>query len=500
MANNILSSRATSRKCDPSWWPRSLGPWPDGDHNSTHLTSARTAGAAVHKSTILLLARDNNLLQDVQKALADSVVVVSSLHDRENLLTTLKQAHPALVIIGPSPDDAWDELSVAKEVRQADTTIPIIIVTRGSSEDRAISALKLRVHDYFKMPIPISEFLTSVMEVCRQDNSLAIHTPHDLKFGGELIGVSDFIEQARIFLPKVAASECNVLITGETGTGKERVATLIHQCSPRQSKRLMCINCAALPDSLVEGELFGYERGAFTGAATRYEGKLKLADGGSVFFDEIGDMSAYAQAKVLRAIETKEVFPLGGKSSVPIDIRLIAATNHDLESLINQNKFRKDLYYRLNVVGIELPPLRKRREDIPTFLDHYLHECNQRYNRHVQTFSDEVVQVLVEYEWPGNIRELKNLLEATFVNGPDRCIRLVDLPESFRRRCDAEKLPASERELLLQALLQTEWNKSKAAQKLHWSRMTLYRKMAKYAVEKPRAGLSAKTVTSVTSL
>ena len=216
-----------------------------------------------------------------------------------------------------------------------------------------------------------------------------------------LIGVNAFMQQAKTFLSKVAASDCNVLITGETGTGKERVATLIHQCSPRHTKPFMCINCAALPDSLVEGELFGYERGAFTGAATRYEGKLKLADGGSVFFDEIGDMSAYAQAKVLRAIETREVFRLGGRCSVPVDIRMIAATNHDLETLIDEGKFRRDLYYRLNVVSIELPPLRLRKDDIPVLLDHYLGECNRRYNRNVDGFTDEVDTVTARIRLAG---------------------------------------------------------------------------------------------------
>src|SRR5262249_21452354 len=163
--------------------------------------------------------------------------------------------------------------------------------------------------------------------------------------------------------------------------------------------------------------------------------------------------------------------------------RLIAATNQDLKLLINQGKFRTDLYYRLNVVNIELPPLRKRREDIPILLDHYLREYSLRYNRHVEGFTDEVTQVLLEYEWPGNVRELKNLLEATFVNSPARCIRLVDLPETFRR-LQSEKPPGGERELLLRTLLETQWNKSRAAQKLHWSRMTLYRKMIKYHLPK----------------
>jgi DNA-binding NtrC family response regulator len=443
----------------------------------------------MRKPTILLLERDEPLRQQVRTALANSGFNIRNLHDQASVLPSLQQTRPALVIIGSSLDYTWDDLSIAQEVRQVDATIPVILVTRISSEDHAIKALKLHLHDYFRMPLSSEDLTASITASIdkRFDHTPSLATTSLGQTEG-LVGDSAPMQQVKILITKAAATDCNVLITGETGTGKERVATLIHHCSLRRSKPLICINCAALPDSLVEGELFGYERGAFTGAATRYEGKLKLADGGSVFFDEIGDMSAYAQAKILRAIETREVFPLGGRCSVPVDFRMIAATNHDLESPIEEGKFRKDLYYRPNVVSIELPPLRSRKDDIPPLLNHYLRECNRRYKRNVDGFADEVAQLLREYPWPGNIRELKNLLEATFVNGPGRCIRLVDLPGTFRRRCDSlEKLPAGEQELLLQALLSTNWNKSKAAQKLHWSRMTVYRKMAKYSVTRQKS-------------
>lgn len=206
---------------------------------------------------------------------------------------------------------------------------------------------------------------------------------------------------------------------------------------------------------------------------------------GPFFFDEIGDMSLYHQAKILRAIESKEVQRIGGKGSIPLDIRFVAATNRDLDQLVEEGKFRKDLYFRLNVARIHLPPLRNRKEDIPLLLCFYIRELNLRFGREVECLTKDALEYLLCYDWPGNVRELKNLVEATFVNLSSRQISLSDLPEQFRRRIgEARDLPRSEPDLLLSTLMSTNWNKSKAAQKLHWSRMTLYRKLAKYHIVK----------------
>jgi transcriptional regulator with PAS, ATPase and Fis domain len=246
---------------------------------------------------------------------------------------------------------------------------------------------------------------------------------------------------------------------------------------------LVTINCAALPDGLLESELFGYERGAFTGATSSYSGKLKLADGGTVLFDEIGDMSPYAQAKILRVIETKEVYPLGGRRSVPLDIRIIAATNRNLDQRMASNEFREDLYFRLNVAPVHLPPLRERKEDIPLLTDHFVQKFSAKFGRGIEGFSDEAMERLLSHDWPGNIRELMNLTERIFIDPPREKITVADLPESMRSRPSVhqETVPA-EREILLHALSRTNWNKSKAAERLHWSRMTLYRKIAKYHI------------------
>jgi DNA-binding NtrC family response regulator len=298
-----------------------------------------------------------------------------------------------------------------------------------------------------------------------------------------LIGSSLAIWKVKTYLRKVAMTDSHVLITGETGTGKEVAAQYIHRHSSRAAKPLITINCAALPDGLLESELFGYERGAFTGATSSYCGKLKLADGGTVLLDEIGDMSPYAQAKILRVIETKEVYPLAGRRSVPLNIRIVAATNRDLDQRMASNEFRQDLYFRLNVARVHLPPLRERKEDIPLLTDHFVQKFSAQFGRGIEGFGEEAMERLLSYDWPGNIRELMNLIERIFIDPPGEKIAVADLPESMHYPAAVrhENVPA-EREILLYTLSQTNWNKSKAAEQLHWSRMTLYRRIAKYQI------------------
>jgi transcriptional regulator with PAS, ATPase and Fis domain len=300
-----------------------------------------------------------------------------------------------------------------------------------------------------------------------------------------IIGESATMREIRSRVSRVATSDSNVLITGETGTGKELLAEAVHRKSSRRLKPLVAINCAAIPDTLLESELFGYAKGSFTGADSHNEGRLKAADQGTVFLDEIGDMTAYAQAKILRMLESKEIQRLGCNRGIPLDVRVIAATNQDLEQLSKENKFRKDLYFRLNVARIHLPPLRERREDLLSLVDYYLGRFNRRFGRKVRGLTEEAMECLLAYDWPGNVRELKNLLESIFVEVSAQEISLADLPMHLRLRCDELKsLAGNERERLLWALSAMNWNKSRAADKLNWSRMTLYRKMARYNISR----------------
>jgi transcriptional regulator with PAS, ATPase and Fis domain len=302
-----------------------------------------------------------------------------------------------------------------------------------------------------------------------------------------MIGESKCMREIKNYLCKVAPTDSNVLITGETGTGKELAAGLIHLKSPRYKNPFVCINSAALPETLIESELFGYDRGAFTGAVAEKPGKFELANSGTVFLDEIGDMNHYAQAKILRIIENREFFHLGGKRPVSFDARIVAATNKEPSQLIEERKLRDDLYYRLNVARIHLPPLRERKEDIPSLISHAAKRLNHRFGRNILGLKDDAMACLFRYDWPGNIRELFNLIEAIYINLPSRQTDFIDLPKPIQKQIKVTEVhPIDERKQIVTTLLETNWNKSTAAQKLKWSRMTLYRKMTKYNIVESR--------------
>jgi transcriptional regulator with PAS, ATPase and Fis domain len=298
-----------------------------------------------------------------------------------------------------------------------------------------------------------------------------------------LIGSSAAMAAIRNYVQKVAQTDASVLISGATGTGKELVAESIHRASHRRSAPFISVNCAALPDSLLESELFGYERGAFTGADCRYPGKLRLADHGTVFLDEIGEMSPLGQAKILRVLESREIFPLGARHIAKIDVRFVAATNQDLEPMIQRRAFREDLFFRLNVARVHLPTLREHREDILDLFQHYVHDFNMHYGKRVQAPTPELAECLISYDWPGNVRELRNCVEALFIDPPDGAIGLEHLPQSFQGIFRRHRTQSpSERDAILSVLFRTNWNKKMAARELHWSRMTLYRKLDKYKI------------------
>lgn len=442
------------------------------------------------KRPVILIAMDNDsLCQNLKQRLLFLGFQVLEASDKSTTLQSFQDHKPDLLIVGLSQDGFKDQVEIAEQIRQCDRRFPIILIVTQGSEELAVAALRLGIKDYFKQPFSLEKIVTSVNR-CLADllprntsseNKPLIPAHHNSQ---QMIGEDMFIRKIKGFLLKVAMVDSHTLITGETGTGKELTAQYIHEQSARHKKPLICINCAAVPDSLLESELFGYEKGAFTGACSSYVGKLKLADGGTVFFDEIGDMSPYAQAKILRVLESKEVYPLGGKRSISLDIRIIAATNLDLERLVTKNRFRQDLFYRLNVARIHLPPLRERKDDIPLLIDHFLTELTARFGPQVKGFTREALEVLLSHDWPGNIRELKNVLEALFIDAPLERIAAADLPVYFGRQLQVEdSATGAEHELLLSALTSTNWNKSKAAQQLHWSRMTLYRKMAKYHIQ-----------------
>lgn len=307
-----------------------------------------------------------------------------------------------------------------------------------------------------------------------------------------MIGESARITFIRNYIEQAAGFNAHVLITGETGTGKDLVAEMLHSKSARANKPFITFNCAAMPDSLFESELFGHEKGVFTGADAKHDGLFVAANGGTMFLDEIGEMSPHTQAKILRVLETKQIQRLGTARPHPIDVRIVAATNQNLEELVRHGHFRRDLYYRLNVARIHLPPLRERKEDIPHLIGHFIHMFNGQMGRHVVGVDMNLHDSLLDYEWPGNVRELRNVLEATFLIVQSSMIRFGDLPSDYQKIFSQTRgTPCLERERLISTLLATNWNKSKAAKQLHWSRMTVYRKMAKYSIGQSTVKISA---------
>ncbi len=303
------------------------------------------------------------------------------------------------------------------------------------------------------------------------------------QMAGEILGHSEAIFALRRDLPKIARSDAPALITGETGTGKEHFARSIHRQSARSTKPFVAINCAAIPDSLFESELFGFERGSFTGAVASRPGKAKLADGGTLFLDEIGDLSPYNQTKLLRLLEEKEAYPIGACTPEKFDLRVIAATNVDVEDAVNDGRFRNDLYYRINVARIDIPSLADRPEDIRLYIDHFIDRFNLDRSTRVGGIDADLLGLLVDYDWPGNIREVRNFVEAVFIDPPAGPITMRNIPNAFAHlRGSYSHTGEGECERMIAALERTNWNKVQAAKTLRWSRMTLYRKMTKYNV------------------
>jgi DNA-binding NtrC family response regulator len=391
------------------------------------------------------------------------------------------QEHRAeMAVIGPSLANIDFLREIGARLHQCSVWIPVLLLVSESSEELAIRALRAGISEYLPFPSSLLELADAARQCLHRAGRWKPTSAPDK--APLMIGESRSMQEVKAYLSRVASTNSNILITGETGTGKELAAEFIHRESPRRNKPFITVNCAAIPDSLLESELFGYERGAFTGAQTSRDGKLKTAHGGTVLLDEIGDMSASAQAKILRVIDGKEIQRLGG-TGLLIDVRIIAATNQELETMVRAERFRKDLYFRLNVARIHLPPLRERKEDIASIVSLYLRDFNKRLGRNVAGLSEAAWECFLAYDWPGNIRELKNLLESVLIQTSAGEISPSDLPRWISEARDGTcTAPEDERKRVLSALVSTNWNKSKAADKLNWSRMTLYRKMAKYHV------------------
>jgi two-component system response regulator AtoC len=385
-----------------------------------------------------------------------------------------------------------DGFDIVKEITTR-KDIPVIVMTAYGTIKDAVEAMRLGAFDYITKPFSLDEFLLLVERAVeikrlkeenirlRKDLSRCYRTPNIIGEGPEMKKVFSLIE-------KVSASDATVLILGESGTGKELVATTIHYQSKRKEKPLIKINCAALPEGLIESELFGHEKGAFTGALKRKPGRFELADGGSIFLDEIGDLPLSTQAKILRVIQERTFERVGGTMTLTVDVRIIAATNKNLEAETKAGRFRDDLYYRLNVIPISLPPLRERREDIPNLLEFFMDKFRSKLSKNV-CFSKDAAEMLLSYDYPGNVRELENIIVRCATLSLSELIDKDELPPFIVNGIQSTKSPLlsdvaadAEKAHILRVLKITQGNKTRAAEMLGISRKTLWEKMNAYGI------------------
>ena len=369
---------------------------------------------------------------------------------------------------------------------------PVIIITAFGTIESAIKAMKMGAYDYITKPFQMDEIVLTVKKAL--ENRLLKQEVVRLKKEVEtryhfhqLIGKNPSMQKIYDLIERISDTSSNVLITGESGTGKELVAKAIHYNGVRKEGRFIALNCAAIPETLLESELFGYKKGAFTDAKSDKKGLIFEASEGTLFLDEITEMPSTLQAKLLRVIEEKEVRPLGDTTSYPIDVRIISTSNRDIGTSVQQGRFREDLYYRLKVIDIELPPLRERREDIPILVQHFIHKFGKELKRSVSGISEGALKILVSYSWPGNVRELENIIQRAITMSQHEVILPDDLPASIIQKTDEKlfekameenfTLDQLEKEYIKRVLIETGGNKSKAAEILGLDRKTLYRKL-----------------------
>jgi two-component system response regulator HydG len=389
-----------------------------------------------------------------------------------------------------------DGMEALLRIKRANPAIPVIMMTAYGSIDSAVKALQAGATDYLTKPLDSNELIVKVHKALRyhqlEEENVLYREQLGIRFDfSRIIGKSARMRELFDMLATVAPTEATVLLLGESGTGKEIIANAIHQNSPRRERPYIKVNCAALPETLLESELFGHEKGAFTGAIEKKKGRFERADGGTIFLDEIGEMSLTTQTKILRVLQEREFEPVGGTKTIKVDVRIIAATNKNLEDEVKRGKFREDLYYRINVVPITIPPLRERAEDIPLLAAHFLRLYGEKNKRMLKGFADGVMDALMRYDWPGNVRELENIVERTVIMSRGDTITFADLPPAIAgaQRTAIQTSPAIslkdvERETIIKALQQTEGNRTKAAVLLGITRKTLQNKIKEYGIDR----------------
>ncbi len=452
-------------------------------------------------ANIWIIDDDRSIRWVLEKALEQAEFKPRTFDSGEGILNRLQREQPD-AIISDIRMPGIDGLDLLNEIHAQYPELPVIIMTAHSDLDSAVSSYQRGAFDYLPKPFDVDDAVLlaqrAVAHSQEQKAQRQQSAQEDLRKTTEIIGEAPAMQEVFRAIGRLSQSNITVLINGESGTGKELVARALHQHSPRRANTFIALNMAAIPRDLIESELFGHEKGSFTGAANQRVGRFELADGGTLFLDEIGDISPSLQVKLLRVLQEREFERVGGMKTIKVDVRLVAATNRDLEAAVAAGRFRHDLYYRLQVIQITMPPLRQRKEDLPALVNHFITRFARENDRKVTGVSDEVMEIFLRHSWPGNVRELENCLEyATVMAEPDATLITPDvLPLSVRTlaaRGDTIHVPAGttfeeamavvERELLLEALKKSDWDLRAAARALAMSDRSLEHYVEKHGLQ-----------------
>ncbi|MDQ7006135.1 MAG: sigma-54 dependent transcriptional regulator [Acidobacteriota bacterium] len=454
---------------------------------------------------LLLVDDDPFALETLSGALSRAGHEVDVVSRAAEALAKLESSRYDLLITGYELEDL-DALDLLARIQELHPGMPSMIITATASRESAVAAMRAGALDYLAKPFHVDEFVAAVQGALerlrrratgpqreeRAQASLGDEGPGEFE---ELIGRNPRMQRVYSLIRTVAPAGSTVLITGESGTGKERVAAAIHNRSGRSSGPFVRVNCSAFAEGVLESELFGHEQGAFTGAVKRRAGVFRKAHGGTLFLDEIGDLPVATQVKLLRVIQEREVQPVGGDTAVPVDVRLVAATNRDLSREVKEGRFREDLYFRLNVIPIHLPALRERPDDIPHLAQHFLQAFGKRCGKTVRGFTDRAVSAMERYAWPGNVRELENAIERAVVLATDEVIDIHDLPPEVKGtaggvegtfQLNTVRLSEVEEIVIRRVLTRTGWNIKRSAETLGITRATLYSKIRKFGLAAAR--------------
>ncbi len=447
------------------------------------------------KFRILIVDDEKNIREGLQMALEDDGYDVITAEDgTKGLHAALSESVDLVITDLRMPGISGQEL--LRKISSETPGVPVIVLTGHGTVETAVEAMRMGAYDFLTKPLDLDRLSLLVKRALQNRELVLQHRQLMEQMNSEkafehIIGKSAAMEQVFKMVRKVAPSRASVLITGESGVGKELIAGAIHRLSGRNKKSYIKVHCAALAENLLESELFGHEKGAFTGAVSQKRGRFELADGGSIFLDEIGEINQSLQIKILRVLQERQFERVGGEKTITVDTRLITATNRNLEQEVADGTFREDLYYRLNVVHIHVPPLRERKEDLPLMIAAFIKEFSEENGKPIASIEPKARAALYAYDWPGNIRQLRNCIESAVVMSSDDIIRLADLPDPIR---SSEQTPAvaiqigstmaeAERQIILETLSAYNGNKTKTADILGIGRKTLHRKLEQYDSE-----------------